>query len=104
MLNYQALEAASGQEALTVFEQNQDKISLVLADWVMPGMGGSELACALRQHRPDAQLLILTGHSLDQEIKDLAPEGVVGWIQKPPQLEQLAQTIALALEADPTGS
>ncbi len=100
ILNYQTLEAANGQEALTVFEERQGEIALVLSSWVMPGGGGLELARALKQRRQDAKVLILTGHSLDQEIKDTAPEGVVGWVQKPPQLEQLAEAVARALGID----
>ena len=39
-------------------------------------------------------------HVLDQETKDTAPEDVVGWVQKPPQLEQLAEVLAQALGTD----
>ncbi len=100
MLNYQVLEAANGQEALAVFEEHQDGISLVLSDWVMPGIGGLELVRALKQRRQDSKVLILTGHSLDQEIETTAPEGIVGWVQKPPQLEQLAEAVTRALDTD----
>ena len=104
MLNYQVLEATNGQEALTLFAEHQDEISLVLSDWVMPGMRGPELVRALKQHRQDTKVLILTGHSPDQETKDIAPEGVVGWVQKPPQLEQLAEEVAQALKEGLMGS
>jgi PAS domain S-box-containing protein len=100
MLNYRVLEAANGQEALTVFEEHQGEIALVLSDWVMPGVGGLELARALKQRRRDIKVLILTGYLLDQEIKDTAPEGIVGWVKKPAQLEQLAEAVAQALGAD----
>ncbi len=100
MLNYQVLEAANGQEALAVFEEHQDEILLVLSDWMMPGIGGLELVRALKQRRQDSKVLILTGHSLDQEIETTAPEGIVGWVQKPPQLEQLAEAVTRALDTD----
>jgi CheY-like chemotaxis protein len=63
-------------------------------------MGELELARALKRRRQDAKVLMLTGYSPDHEIKDTAPKGVVGWVQKPPQMEQLAQVAAQALSTD----
>ena len=97
MLNYRVLEAVNGHDALTVFEAHQGEIALVLSDWMMPGMGGLELARALNQRHQFTKVLMLTGHSLDQEVLDATPESVVGWVQKPPHLDQLAQKVAQAV-------
>ncbi len=97
MLDYRVLEATNGQEALTIFEQKKDEIALVLSDLVMPHMGGVELYRALRQQRPSVRIVVLTGYPLDTA-EDLSSEGVVGWLQKPLSLEQLAQVVNGALE------
>jgi len=99
MLNYRPLEAKDGREALTVIKQHKGDqgISLVLCDWVMPVMEGVELVRELQQQHRAVKVVILTGHSLDQETKARAPESVVGWAQKPPRLEQLAQVVARAM-------
>ena len=39
--NYQTLEAADGEEALKVFQDNEAKIKLVLLDVMMPRRTGS---------------------------------------------------------------
>jgi signal transduction histidine kinase/ActR/RegA family two-component response regulator len=97
MLNYQVLEATDGQNALSVREQHADEIALVLSDWVMPSMDGLELTRALTSLHPELNVLLFTGHPLSQEIKDAVPPNVVGWLLKPPSLEQLAKAVSQAL-------
>jgi DNA-binding NtrC family response regulator len=69
----------------------------VLSDWVMPSMSGLELARQLEERRMAVKVLMLTGHPLDEEAKRTMPESVVGWVLKPPSLEQLAEAVAQAL-------
>jgi len=45
---YVVLMAADGEEALELFREPRDRIRLVLSDLVMPGLGGRQLAEALR--------------------------------------------------------
>ncbi|MCP4536308.1 MAG: response regulator [Chloroflexi bacterium] len=96
-LNYKTLKASNGKEALEIFEQHWQEISLVLSDWVMPLMDGIELVHKLNQYHSVVRVLMLTGHPLDESTQKSVPEGVVGWVQKPLRLEQLAEAIALAL-------
>jgi PAS domain S-box-containing protein len=97
MLGYRILEATNGREALAVCEQHAGKIALVLSDWVMPSMGGMELVRELVSLYPAMGVLLFTGHPLSQEVKDAVPPNVVGWLLKPPSLEQLARAISQAL-------
>ena len=97
MLGYRVLEAANGREALTVYEQHADEIALVLSDWVMPSMGGLELVRELEARHLTPKVLMLTGHPLAEEVKEAVPANVVGWILKPPSMEQLAEAVSRAL-------
>lgn len=97
MSNYRVLKASNGKEALAIIEQHEAEIPLVLSDWVMPYMGGLELVQEMKQRRPNIKVLMLTGHPLSELTRESAPEGVVGWVQKPPSLEQLLETVAQAL-------
>lgn len=98
LLNYRPLEAANGREAIVVFEQRGDEIDLVLSDLVMPEMGGRALFHTLRQKNPAVRVVVLTGYPLGEEIKELQAQGIAGWIQKPPSLEQLAEVIGRGLK------
>lgn len=96
--NYRVLKASNGKEALATIEQHEGEIPLVLSDWVMPLMGGLELVQEMKRRRPGIKVLMLTGHPLSELTKESAPEGVVGWVQKPPSLAQLTEAVARALD------
>jgi CheY-like chemotaxis protein len=100
MLNYQALEAANGHEALEMLEQRKDEIALVLSDVVMPSMGGIALFHSLRQQGLKVPVIMLTGHPMEEELKSLRAQGMSGWLPKPPELEQLAEIVARALKQE----
>jgi len=58
-LGYRADAAASGVEALALFDRGQ--YDVVLTDLMMPGMSGWEVLAALRQRDPQLPIIILTG-------------------------------------------
>ena len=100
LLNYRVLEATNGQEVLEVLEERGEEIALVLSDVVMPGMGGIALLHALREQGLAVQVVMLTGHPLENELEDLRAQGMIDWLPKPPGLEQLAEMVAQALGTD----
>jgi len=59
---YQVLEAGSGAEAITVSRQHSGPIHLLLADVVMPGMSGRELARQLAAERTELKVLYMSGY------------------------------------------
>ncbi len=97
MLGYRVLEAANGQAALDLYAEHADAIVLVISDWVMPAMGGLELVRALYERAPALKVLMLTGHPLSQQTRESVPPNVVGWMLKPPTLEQLSHDLQAAL-------
>ncbi len=96
LLNYHVVEAENGKAALKVFAEHREDIALVLSDLVMAEMGGKALAQALHEQAPALRVVLMTGHSLTEEREMLREAGVVAWIQKPPELEYLAETLAKA--------
>ncbi|MCB9418285.1 MAG: response regulator [Ardenticatenaceae bacterium] len=99
-LGYQILSAANGQKALAVCEQHKNEIDLIISDWVMPSMGGLEFMRQLEANYQAIKVVILSGHPLDESAKKVMPKQIVGWLLKPPNLEQLAQAVSQALEED----
>ncbi len=97
VLNYQPLAAANGREALHLIHTHDQDIALIVCDRLMPVMGGLELAQELVTRRLPFKMLMLTGHPLDEQYAFPLPANVVGWLQKPLDMEMLAQGIARAL-------
>jgi two-component system, cell cycle sensor histidine kinase and response regulator CckA len=99
--NYRMLEAANGVEALAVLNTQGNEVALVLSDVVMPEMGGIALFHALKEQGWTLPMILLTGHSMKEEMKPLREQGLRAWLLKPPDLKQLTQAIASALKASP---
>src|ERR1051325_7322454 len=97
---YEALVANSAEEGLQVYEQNRDRIDLVITDLVMPGMDGKALAQELLRRDPTIRILISTGFSAESDIASLLEGGVRGVVMKPYQGEQLFSKIREALHGD----
>jgi two-component system cell cycle sensor histidine kinase/response regulator CckA len=100
LLNYHVLEAADGHEALDILERRAGEVSLVLSDLVMPEMGGQALFHAMRQRGLTLPVVMLSGHPMENELKSLQAEGLAGWMLKPPNLEQLSQTLAQVMREE----
>jgi PAS domain S-box-containing protein len=60
---YTLLVAQNGQEALQLAKQYAGPIDLLLADIVMPGLNGTELAEQLAQQRPNMAVLFMSGYA-----------------------------------------
>ena len=90
-MGYQVLSARDGTEALDLFEKHTPCI--VLADIKMPGMSGIELLKAIKERRPDTEVIMMTGHGdMASAIESLKLEAT-DFITKP--LHDDALSIAL---------
>ncbi|MEW5959929.1 MAG: PAS domain-containing protein, partial [Chloroflexota bacterium] len=96
-LNYRVLTAANGREALAVYQAHRADIGLVLADMVMPDMGGEALFQALKAENPELRMVMMSGYPLGQEGVRLLEQGVVAWFEKPMSFGQLSQVVSQAL-------
>jgi two-component system cell cycle sensor histidine kinase/response regulator CckA len=79
---YRVLEAGHGWEALMRLAEFDGAVNLVIADVMMPEMGGSELARRLAVERPGLPILFLVGYSDDEmTLRGLGPPSA--FVQKP---------------------
>ena len=97
-LGYQTLEARNGDEALSVYEQHQGRIDLVLTDVIMPRMGGPELVGRLRQKNPRLKILYMSGYTEDIRLDGLHVENAASLILKPFTRDSLAAEIRRVLD------
>lgn len=59
---YCVIAAEDGREALSLASRYGNSIDLLIADVVMPGMNGREVAEALQRHRPHVPVLFMSGY------------------------------------------
>jgi nitrogen-specific signal transduction histidine kinase/CheY-like chemotaxis protein len=97
-LGYATTIRLSGLEAVAFCQNSKHHVDLVLLDMVMPDMSGSECFAELRRIRPESKILLCTGYDRNHAVQELMNQGVVGFIQKPYDLDELAQVCADALK------
>jgi two-component system cell cycle sensor histidine kinase/response regulator CckA len=97
-MGYHVLPARTGEEALQLYAQHRNNISLVLMDMVMPGMGGAALYRTLRRYQPATPVIMLSGYPLGAEAKNARLDGIVDWLRKPLDPDQLGQAVRRALQ------
>ncbi len=87
---FEVLTAADGEEALKIFESNQDLIGCALVDKVMPGLNGPELIKALRALKPGLPVILCSGYSDSGSGTDAAADG---FLQKPYRTAEAVELI-----------
>ena len=96
-LGYSVLRARDGQEALEVFESNKNTVDLVILDMRMPYNGGRAFD-QLKQIKSDVKVLIASGYTEDQRIREMFEQGCIGFIQKPFSVNLLSEKVLTALK------
>jgi type II secretory ATPase GspE/PulE/Tfp pilus assembly ATPase PilB-like protein/DNA-binding NarL/FixJ family response regulator len=95
--NYELLFARSAEEALRILEKQP--VELIMTDFMMPGMNGSELLREVRERWPQTIRIMLTGHANTDAVMGSIKDGAVyRFILKPWNDDDIRLTIALALE------
>src|SRR5580658_11378352 len=95
---YRVLEAESSSKAMDVWNQQGEKIDLLLTDVVLPpGISGMELAKRLRDRQPRLKVIFTTG-KVDHQLDDATLERMnARFLQKPYQHTDLVQLVDDAL-------
>lgn len=62
---YTTLEATNGVEGVRQFQENRDRIDLVLLDVVMPNMNGKEAYEEISKTRPGTKVIFMSGYTKD---------------------------------------
>lgn len=99
---YQVMEAATGLEALEIFQsQEPGSIQMLLTDVVMPQMGGIELAQRIRNIQPNTKVLFASGYAQEPLFLAGDPSQQTRFIQKPFLPDALALKVREVLDLDP---
>jgi two-component system cell cycle sensor histidine kinase/response regulator CckA len=93
MMGYKVFLAGGGAEAIDVYKKNQDSISLVILDMIMPGLTGGKTYDLLKEINPQVKVILSSGYSFDGEASRIMARGCDGFIQKPFGIKELSQKI-----------
>lgn len=91
------LGATSYEEAISILDEEKG-ITLVISDIRMPGKDGFDLLMWLRDHRPQAKVIMITAYG-SPSVRVLAKQrGAVMYLEKPLDLEQLMKLVRQVAE------
>ena len=92
---YEILEAGTGREALEQFKQSPD---LVLLDYRLPDIDGLSVLRELKKIDPDVLVILLTSLVSVETAVEAMKLGAYHFANKPFNVDELAATVARALE------
>jgi two-component system, cell cycle sensor histidine kinase and response regulator CckA len=95
---YRVLVAQNGEDALRVSAQFDGDIALMVTDVMMPEMGGSELALAMRESRPGTRVLFVSGYTANGVVKQGVLEAKLDFLGKPFTPAALLTTVRQILD------
>lgn len=99
-LGYSTLCEERGIDAIQDVERLQKKVSLLIADVVMPDLNGPELVRVLRRKLPRLKVLFITGYASDDVLpSDFFPLSEFELLRKPFTREELNLKIRNLLES-----
>ncbi|MEX1138049.1 MAG: PAS domain S-box protein [Bacteroidota bacterium] len=96
---YKALVANDGTEAIGLFAQNRDAISLVLCDISMPFMDGPSTIKAMIKTDPSVKVVVVSGFGEGAKLVENMRPNVREFIAKPYPAEKLLKTIDKVLRS-----
>lgn len=96
-LGYTVIEASAGLDAIRAAEQHEGPINLLIADMVLPGLSGREIARRIKMDRPEVRVLFISGYEADgvSQLPDL--------FSKPFTKQALARKVREVLDCSEPG-
>ncbi|MFZ3046195.1 MAG: PAS domain S-box protein [Desulfatirhabdiaceae bacterium] len=95
---YSVILAEDGEDAITKFMENRERISLVFLDMIMPKRSGKEASVAIRKISPQIKILFASGYSMDIINNKESTEVSVDFIHKPFQRKELLMKVREILD------
>ena len=95
---YEVIESADGNEAVSRFRDNIDRIAMVILDVVMPGKNGKDAYDEIRAMRPHTRALFMSGYTADIIHKKGILDESIAFIFKPVSPHDLLREVRKLLD------
>ena len=84
----------------------EERFALLLTDVVLPRASGLDLAVVLAARWPEIEVILMSGYSEDEALREDAATGRINYLQKPFGIEVLARRLRelLGPAPDPPGA
>jgi DNA-binding NarL/FixJ family response regulator len=92
-------EASNGRDGIAVVKEASP--DLVLLDLSMPDMDGLEAIPLMREHAPDARIVVLSGHEAGRVSLEALDQGASRYINKAAGLEAIPEVVREVAELEP---
>ncbi|MCA9436285.1 MAG: PAS domain S-box protein, partial [Candidatus Omnitrophica bacterium] len=99
-LGYHLICASNGEEAALLFDQNKDRIDLILTDVQMPILNGVRFAEHVLMENPGMKIILESGYMEQGLMENLHEMGVKEVLRKPVSPQFLARRIRKVLEEE----
>jgi two-component system, cell cycle sensor histidine kinase and response regulator CckA len=90
---YNTITAKDGESALICYQENRDRINLIIMDLIMPGMGGAACLKEIIKFDPDARIIISSGFTSDKSMLDSLKYAAKDFINKPYNIKMMLSVI-----------
>jgi CheY-like chemotaxis protein len=101
-LGYNVVTAPGGERAIQLFSRDPSQFDAVILDLSMPGMDGKECFEKLERLDPEVKVILATGFSKDGRVQELLDMGVMGFLQKPFRMKELAELLERIMNSGDT--
>jgi DNA-binding response OmpR family regulator len=89
--------AFDGESGLQMIEERVPDV--VVLDMFMPGINGLDVLKLIRTRHPSVQVILLTGHEVDQDGMNAAKLGAFDSMTKPLSIDELTARMSEAVKA-----
>ncbi|MBD1807023.1 PAS domain S-box protein [Microcoleus sp. FACHB-SPT15] len=96
--NYRVVTASDGIEAIALYVQHKDDISLVIVDMMMPSMDGPTTIRTLHKINPNVKIIAVSGLISSAQLTDATNAGIQRFLPKPYTARDLLKTINEVLD------
>lgn len=96
---YRVIIAKDGFQALDIYKRFVNQIDLIILDFTMPIMDGSEVFNELREINPKVPVVLSSGFTEQDKLRWMLAKGLRGFIPKPYTQEKLLLQVRSVLDA-----